>query len=140
VVNGNRRVPRPPARIIPFIACRIYPAICVSWAVTGSVPRRAVVEQTIHDNICWALTKDRALADRTVAHDADLFMFNPTSKPTIGYDELAKNEVQRASSTSWKRWPAPSLTTLAPAAGDIWLDCRTVWGSIEMHRKSSMPA
>jgi len=52
---------------------------------------RTAVEQTIHDNICWALTKDRALLERTTAHDADLFIFNPDSKATIGWDELAKN-------------------------------------------------
>jgi predicted esterase/ketosteroid isomerase-like protein len=52
---------------------------------------RATVEQTIHDNICWALTKNRALAERTMAHDASLFIFNPDSKPTIGWDELARN-------------------------------------------------
>jgi ketosteroid isomerase-like protein len=52
---------------------------------------RAVVEQTIRDSIAWALTKDRPLAERVLTHDSDLFMFNPDSKPTIGWDELAKN-------------------------------------------------
>ncbi len=52
---------------------------------------RAAVEQTVHDNICWALTKDRAMAERTMAHDAGLFIFNPTSKPTVGWEDLAKN-------------------------------------------------
>jgi ketosteroid isomerase-like protein len=52
---------------------------------------RAAVEQAIHGSICWALTKDRALAERTLSHDADLFIFNPGSTPTIGWDELAKN-------------------------------------------------
>jgi ketosteroid isomerase-like protein len=60
----------------------------------SSLPsERARVEQTIHDNICWALTKDRALLERTMVHDASLFIFNPDSKPTIGWDELAKNFV-----------------------------------------------
>ena len=52
---------------------------------------RAVVEQTIRDNIGWALTKDRAMAERTMAHDADLFIFNPDSTATIGWAELVKN-------------------------------------------------
>ena len=52
---------------------------------------RAAVERTIHGNICWALTKDRALAESTMAHDANLFIVNPTSTPTIGWDELVKN-------------------------------------------------
>ena len=57
----------------------------------GPSKEREAVEQTIHGNICWALTKDRALAERTMAHDADLFIFNPDSKATIGWNELVKN-------------------------------------------------
>jgi SnoaL-like domain len=34
---------------------------------------------------------DRALAERTMAHDRELFIFNPDSKPTIGWDELVPN-------------------------------------------------
>lgn len=53
---------------------------------------RTVVEQTIRDSIGWALTKDRALLERIIAHDQDLFMFNPDSKSTIvGWDAFAKN-------------------------------------------------
>jgi len=52
----------------------------------------AVVEQAIRDSIGWALTKDRALLERIMAHDADLFMFNPDSKSTIvGWDGFVKN-------------------------------------------------
>jgi hypothetical protein len=40
---------------------------------------RAVVERTIRDSIGWAMTKDRPLLERIVAHDADLFMFNAMS-------------------------------------------------------------
>ena len=62
---------------------------------SGTQPRlseeREAVEQTIHGNICWALTKDRALLERTTAHDADLFIFNPDSKATIGWNELVNN-------------------------------------------------
>jgi len=52
---------------------------------------RAVVERTIRDSIGWALKKDRPLLERIIAHDEDLFMFNPDSKPTIGWDAFAKN-------------------------------------------------
>lgn len=52
---------------------------------------RAAVEQIIRDSIGWALTKDRALAERVIAHDPDLFMFNPDSKSTVGWDAFVKN-------------------------------------------------
>lgn len=64
-----------------------------SWTQGRPDPakERAALEEAIRGNICWALTKDRALLERTTAHDADLFIFNPDSKATIGWDELAKN-------------------------------------------------
>jgi hypothetical protein len=64
-----------------------------SWAQgrPDAAKERAVVEEAIRGNICWAMTKDRGLLERTTAHDADLFIFNPDSKATIGWDELAKN-------------------------------------------------
>lgn len=53
---------------------------------------RAVVEQTIRDSIGWALTKDRPRLERIIAHDADLFMFNPDSQSTtVGWDAFVKN-------------------------------------------------
>ena len=53
---------------------------------------RAVVEQTIRDSIGWAMTKDRPLLERIIAHDPDLFMFNPDSKSTtIGWEAFARN-------------------------------------------------
>ncbi len=51
---------------------------------------RAVVEKTIRDSIGWALTKDRPLLEGIIAHDPDLFMFNPDSKSTIGWDSFVK--------------------------------------------------
>lgn len=52
---------------------------------------RAVVEQMIRDSIGWAMTKDRALAERIIAHDPDLFMFNPGTKSVTGWDVFVKN-------------------------------------------------
>ena len=49
-------------------------------AQPGRMSERAVVEQTVRDSIGWALTKDRALLERIIAHDADLFIFHPGSK------------------------------------------------------------
>ncbi len=70
----------------------MIPSVLASFPQKDGVAQeRTVVEKTIRDNICWALTKDRPLAESTMAHDAGLFIINPTSKPTIGWDELAKN-------------------------------------------------
>jgi hypothetical protein len=52
---------------------------------------RAVIEKVIRDNIGWALTKDRPLAESTMVHDESLFIFNPTSESTIGWSQLVKN-------------------------------------------------
>jgi hypothetical protein len=79
--------------VLALIGAAVLLTASPSWAQkkVESAKARATVEQTIRGNICWALTKDRALAERTMAHDADLFIFNPDWKATIGWDELAKN-------------------------------------------------
>jgi len=62
------------------------------WQGTERSRDRAVVDQTIRDSIGWALTKDRALLERVITHDADLFIFHPDSKSTVaGWDAFAKN-------------------------------------------------
>jgi hypothetical protein len=52
---------------------------------------KAVIAKVIRDNIGWALTKDRPLAESTMAHDQQLFIFNPDSGSTVGWDQLVKN-------------------------------------------------
>lgn len=80
-------------KTILTIVALVTLAAAPSWAqpVASGAADREAVTQTIHDNICWALTKDRARLERTTAHDADLFIVNPDSKTTIGWDQLAKN-------------------------------------------------
>jgi len=41
---------------------------------------KAVIAKVVHDSICWALTKDRALQESTMAHDEDLFVLWTDSK------------------------------------------------------------
>lgn len=73
--------------------------VAAALAVTTAVAQRqpdvakdqVVIEQTIRDSIGWALNKDRPLLERIIAHDAALFMFNPDSKSTIGWDDFVKN-------------------------------------------------
>ena len=71
------------AMLLPSTACTRRPA--------DPANDRAVVEQTIRDSIGWALTKDRARLERIVAHDPDLFMFNPDSTSTLGWNSFVKN-------------------------------------------------
>ncbi len=50
-----------------------------------------VIAQVIHDSICWALTKDRALQESTMAHDEDLFIYWTQSKTTVaGWKQYVK--------------------------------------------------
>ncbi len=52
---------------------------------------KAVIEKVIRDNIGWALTKNRPLAESTMSRDERLFIFNPDSASTIGWSQLVKN-------------------------------------------------
>ena len=52
---------------------------------------KAVIAKVVRDSICWALTKDRALQESTMAHDEDLFIFWTDSKSvTAGWKEYVK--------------------------------------------------
>ena len=74
------------------LAILLVATLSPAHAQPGRMSERAVVEQTIRDSIGWALTKDRALLERIIAHDADLFLFHPDSKSTVvGWDAFAKN-------------------------------------------------
>ncbi|NJD18091.1 MAG: hypothetical protein FIA95_02235 [Gemmatimonadetes bacterium] len=52
---------------------------------------RAAVERAIRASIGWALTKDRPLLERVMAHDEALFIFNPDSSSVAGWDAFVKN-------------------------------------------------
>jgi len=60
-------------------------------ACSSPAAEKAIVEKVIRANIGWALTKDRPLAESTMVHSEDLFIFNPTSEPTVGWSQLVKN-------------------------------------------------
>ena len=52
---------------------------------------KAIVAKVIHDSICWALTKDRALQESTMAHDADLMIiWTDSSLAVSGWTEYLK--------------------------------------------------
>ena len=57
----------------------------------SSADEKTVIEKVIRDNIGWALTKDRPLAESTMVRDESLFIFNPTSEATVGWSQLVKN-------------------------------------------------
>ncbi len=44
---------------------------------------KAAIARIINDSICWALTKDRALQESTMAHDDDLFVVWTNSKSAV---------------------------------------------------------
>jgi ketosteroid isomerase-like protein len=52
---------------------------------------KAAVAKVVHDTICWALTKDRALQESTMAHDEDLFIvWTSSTSATYGWKEYVK--------------------------------------------------
>jgi len=52
---------------------------------------RPAIEKVIRANIGWALTKDRALLESTMVHDGSLFIINPDSEITAGWEPFVKN-------------------------------------------------
>jgi ketosteroid isomerase-like protein len=52
---------------------------------------KTAVEKVIRANIGWALTKDRPLLESTMVQDERLYIFNPDSQATSGWEQFAKN-------------------------------------------------
>ena len=65
---------------------------CVSAAATGknAENEKAVIEKTVRDSIGWAQTKDRPLLESLMVHDEGLFIFNPDSEVTSGWESFKK--------------------------------------------------
>ncbi len=62
------------------------------WSIPAqTTTEREIVAQVIRNNIGWALTKDRPLLESTMVHDERLFIFNPDSGSTVGWERFAKN-------------------------------------------------
>lgn len=70
----------------------LWALLCASLAAASTAPdtEKAVIEKVIRDNIGWALTKDRPLLESTMTHDERLFIFNPDSGITVGWEQFAK--------------------------------------------------
>ncbi|MEW5764899.1 MAG: nuclear transport factor 2 family protein [Acidobacteriota bacterium] len=78
---------KPIASIFAVLATLVTLASSAEEARPGD---RGVIEKTIRDSIGWALTKDRPLAESVIARDDRLFMFNPDSEITVGWDQWVK--------------------------------------------------
>jgi len=94
--------------------------VCTLVLLTGPLlaamppsDEKAVIAKVIHDNIGWALTKDRPMAERTTAHDERLFIFNPNSEATVGWSQLEKN---------FKRWMDPRFKATSLDIRDMRID------------------
>jgi ketosteroid isomerase-like protein len=51
---------------------------------------RSVAAKLIRDSIAWALTKDRPLLESVMAQDQRLFIFDPDSKVTSGWQQFVR--------------------------------------------------
>jgi len=80
------------AMIATVALCLVLTPFFCPAASAGTSPadEKAAIEKNIRASIGWALTKDRPLAESVMAHDDRLFIFNPTSQSTVGWDQLVK--------------------------------------------------
>ena len=59
-------------------------------ASTVAPDKKAEIEKVIRASIGWALTKDRALLEKVIAHDDRLFIVNPDTHSTVGWKQFTK--------------------------------------------------
>ena len=79
-------------KALPVVSiCLMFLSIPL-WSIPAqTTTEREIVAQVIRDNIGWVLTKDRPLLESTMAQDERLFIFNPESGSTAGWEQFAKN-------------------------------------------------
>lgn len=64
---------------------------CQPKPVVNLAAEKAVITETIHNSIRWALNKNKDLLLNSVAQDADFFIYHPTTTSTIvGYPAFAE--------------------------------------------------
>ena len=66
----------------------------IYWVDSGVIEtarQRHLIEETVHDSIAWALTKDRARLESIIAHDDDYFSFHPEGLDGVhGYSQFER--------------------------------------------------
>lgn len=74
-----------------MVAANGYAATDTRTAAPNLEAEKAAVAQVIHDAICWALTKDRALQESTMAHDENLAVIWTSSDSAVfGWKQYVK--------------------------------------------------
>jgi ketosteroid isomerase-like protein len=77
-------------QIVVMAMCLVLFSMSIAAAGISPADEKPVIEKTIRDNIGWALTKDRPLLESTMAQDERLFIFNPDSESTAGWEQFVK--------------------------------------------------
>jgi hypothetical protein len=63
----------------------------VDARVIEDARQRQLIQQTVHDSMAWALTKDRDRLEQIIAHDDDYFSFHPSGLDGVrGYDAFER--------------------------------------------------
>jgi ketosteroid isomerase-like protein len=74
-----------------LLFCLTFLSIPLRSIPAQTADEKAVIAQVIRHNIGWAMTKDRPLLESTMVHDDRLFIFNPDSGITSGWEQFARN-------------------------------------------------
>lgn len=78
-----------PIAVLTAVVLLVAGAACAQDRADAAA-EKAAIEQSIRASIAWALTKDRPLLERVIAHDPELFIFNPDSTSVVGWEAFVK--------------------------------------------------
>ena len=85
-----------PTALLVVPACAVLlAAFCAAPPEEDQDAEKAAVKEVIHSSIGWALDKDVDLLYRSVAQDADFFIFHPDSRSTITGFEAFKGMAEK---------------------------------------------
>jgi len=133
-----------------FAVLALAPILAQTTMVASADAREAAdsevteITQIIRDSIGWALTKDRARLESILAHDEDLFMFEPTWEPRIeGWEDfLPLFDVYMDDRFVATGYDVRDLRLNFSRTGDVaWfsaiLDDRGTWEGVEVEWKDT---
>ncbi len=71
------------AGLLSFLTALVIGGTTAMAPASDVEATKAAIAKVINNSICWALTKDRALQESTMAHDEDLFVVWTNSKSAV---------------------------------------------------------
>ncbi len=112
--------------IILTVILSVFMTGCSQKPEVDATTEKALIKETVNNNIGWALTKDTDLLYRINANDENFFIFNPDSNETVGFKAFKEHAENVWLNDAFKatHFKVKKLRINLSASGDVaWYSC-----------------